>query len=276
MLLGGQVQRRVGRVQRQVGVDRAAPFGRQAAVGPRLQFGFGQVVVGNIVRTTVANMLEASKDGDKDLEAAAKIVNKFIFGNDKLVGPSRLSNDKPVNEEDKKVSDREQQLIQRQFESSRDDLNIRVANVIKSTISANIDPKESMSDYVRRNASREAQEKLELALEGDKRLGQIIDKLWENSFKENFSKSSLYKIKSAYLSRAKTLLPGVIKQARNEALKGIGKRVKEDSEEETGKKGSLPVGRTSSTSSNTGGKSEREKAKAIPAGVSTRDYLMQD
>jgi hypothetical protein len=232
-------------------------------------------VIGNVVKMTVNGMLNAAKTSKNvELEEAAKILNQFIFSSDEIKGPTKLSKEKPENDQNEALERKEVELRRRQFEDTRDTLNTKVENVLKATISANIDPKESMTDYVRKNAAREAQEKLESLLEGDKRLSVIIDRLWEQAFKENFSRPSIDKIKSAYLSRAKTLLPAVIKQARNEALKGLGKRVRED--EETGKDGSLPVGRTTSQHHSIKAKTDREKAKEIPANMSSRDYLMQD
>ena len=110
-------------------------------------------------------------------------------------------------------------------------------------------------------------------IDNDTRFRTILDRLWEKAFEEDFSRDSLDRIKSAYLSKAKTLLPSVIKKARNDALRGLGKRVKDESEEETSKKGPLPVGRTAATSS---GKSTKDQAKEIPAGMKSLDYLMKD
>ena len=232
-------------------------------------------VVGNIIKTTTLAMIkEGESSKNEELQEAAKILNHFVFGNTQVTPPTNLAKPKEDTSKDDELARREREILQRQFEDSRDGLNTKVGNVLKSTIEANIDPKESMTDYVRRNATRECQEKLEELLDGDKRLGILIDKLWESAFKDGFSRSSLDKIKSAYLSRARTLLPTVIKQARNEALKGLGKRVVDD-EDDTPKKGPLPAGRSAS-SNKSSGKSEREQAKAIPKDVSTRDYLMQD
>lgn len=232
-------------------------------------------VVGNIIKQTVNGMLETARESNnEELQEAAKILTRFVFGRDKVAPPSALSQPKQENTKEAEIQQKEQALLKRQFDDARESLNTRVANVLKGTIEGNIDPRNSMTDYVKRNATRDCQEKLETLLEGDKRLGMVIDKLWEAAFKDGFTKSSLDKIKSAYLTRAKTLLPTVIKQARNEALKGIGKRVA--TEDDTPKKGPLPAGRTATSHQSSGGKSYREQAKSIPSNVSSRDFLMQD
>lgn len=241
-------------------------------------------VIGNVLKSAIGQMNDVANETrdetiKNDLIEAAKILNKFAFGTEKVVPPSNLSkaksDEKDPNEEANLLK---AQHMQERFEESRDNVNNKISNVLKSTIEANIDPKESMTDYVRKNASRECKENVEEILGGDKRLNLILDRLWQAAAQDGFSKASVDKVKSAYLSRAKTLLPEVIKKARNEALKGLGKRVeKEDNEEgSTSKKGPLPTGRTATSRISSSGKTDREKAAAIPKGMSTRDFLAMD
>jgi hypothetical protein len=235
-------------------------------------------VIGNIIKNTVARMLEVSDDSkNEELKEAASILNQFVFGTNKVTAPTNLS--KPKSEDDTKQNELNQErqaFMREKFESTRDDLNTKVTNTLKSTIAAYIDPKDSMTDYVKKNAIRECQENLENLLLEDRRLSNILDKLWMQASKENFSRGSVDKIKSAYLSTAKTLLPSVIKKARIEALKGLGKRINESEEESDSKKGPVPAGKSTSQRVSNSGKSDRDKAKEIPANVSNRDFLMSD
>lgn len=235
-------------------------------------------VIGNVAKTIIMQMIEQAGD-DADQKVAAQILNKFMFNTDKVAAPALLTkpgSDKDPNDE---INNERAQILQEKFEEALEGVNTKVGNILKSTILANIDPKESMTEYVRKTAARDCQERLETALENDKRLANMLDKLWQAARKDNFSKQSVEKAKSAYLSVARTLLPTVLKQARNEALKGLGKRVKEDdNDEDTSKKGPIPAGKTASNKSveRSSTKTDREKAKAIPPGMSSRDYLMQD
>lgn len=232
-------------------------------------------VVGSIIKSTVVSMLnEARRLGEngEPLKIAAQLVNQYIFGSSEFEPTKPLA--KETKDEDDSLEKQKREFIQQQYDYAREDLTTRVDNVLKSTINANIDPKNSMTDYVKKNASREALEAVRNAINNDTRFKAIIDKLWDAAFKSKFSKPSVDKIRSAYLSRAKTLLPDVIKKARNEALKGMGKRVNESNDEtpDKKKKGLPAVGRTTSTSA----KSDREKAKEIPHGMKSVDFLLQD
>jgi hypothetical protein len=236
-------------------------------------------VLGNVIKNTILAMAQEARDSnDEDLMTAASAVNKFVFASSKFEKPVPLSKGEVKNPEIDELKKKEQEFTKRQFETARDSVSDKIDKTLKATIEGNIDPKESMTDYVRRNASREALEELQEHLNSDTRLKSILNKLWERAFKDNFSPKSVEAIKSTYLSRARTLLPSVIKKARNEALKGLGKRVKEDDEETTEttslKKG--PVASGKSTTSVNRGKSPRESAKTIPQNMSTLDFLMSD
>jgi hypothetical protein len=229
-------------------------------------------VLGNITKHTIMAMVgEAKRSNNEVLQSAAQILNQFVFGTSEWNAPSRLSREDSAPDPEKNaLVEREREHHRAAFESTVSDLNGRVNNILKSTIEGNIDPKSSMSDYVRKNASREALENLESLFSKDTRFRAITDKLWERAAQENYSKPSVDRIKSAFISKAKTLLPTVIKQARNEALKGLGRGVKEDdSETRTSSNSKSPsVGKPRSES---GGKIK--SAKDIPRGMSTLDFL---
>lgn len=232
-------------------------------------------ILGNVIKDTILTMArEAGKlgeDNGQPLRAAAQILNQFVFGTNTFEAPKRLSRDgdEKENEREAQLKEREQKIIMGQFESTRDDLQTRVDNVLKATIEGNIDPKNTMTDYVKRTAIREATETLDELILKDARFRNLLDRLWEKSFEENFSRASTDRIKSAYLSKAKTLLPTVIKKARNEALRGLGKRVSD--EEESDRRGPITPGRSTT---HTSGKIK--SAKDIPKDMKTIDFLNQD
>ena len=234
-------------------------------------------VIGNTIKHVIVAMVkEGRASNNETLQNAAQIVNQFTFGSSEFVPPTQLSKQESQEEDNKnnELNRREQAFIKQQFDSTRDDLNSRVNNTLKNTINSNIDPKQSMTDYMRRNASREALETLEELISKDSRFKVLVDKLWEKAFEEKFTKVSTDRIKSAYLSKAKTLLPSVIKKARNEALRGMGKRVsdEEESEEQPNRKGPTKSERPRSPQHS----GKISKPEDIPKGMRTLDFLMRD
>lgn len=236
-------------------------------------------VLGNVIKDTIITMVREGRalgEQGAPLQAAANVLNQFVFGSQNFVPPSTLSRQVRPEEQDREqeFQRQEQQRTYTQFESVRDDLQSRADNVLKSTIDGHIDPRGSMTDYVKTHAAKEAFDSLEDLINKDSRFRSLLDKLWEKAFETNFSKEATDRIKSAYLSKAKTLLPSVIKKARMDALKGLGKRASEEEsevEETAPKKGPITPGRSTSSSSG-----KIRKASDIPKGMRSIDFLMQD
>ena len=176
-------------------------------------------VIGNIAKTTIASMVQEGKEQNNEaLISAAAILNQYIFGTGKYTPPTRLARQDGQSQDRDNVSKERQQFVKERFDVARDDLSSRLGNSLKSTIDQNIDKNKSMTDYVRKNATREAYETLERLIEQDTRFQSLKDRLWTKAFEENFSKSALDRIRSAYVSKAKTLLPTVIKKTEMKRL----------------------------------------------------------
>lgn len=224
-----------------------------------------QHVIGNVIKHTITAMVQEGRRSSNDvLQNAAQILNQYVFGTSDFVPPQNLVKPSQVDPEKEKLVEREKQFARQQFETVLGDLSSRVQNTIKGTIENNIDPRGSMTDYVKKNAIKDAADTLEQYIQKDARFRAVLDKMWENAAKSNFSKESVERIRSTYLSKAKTLLPTVIKKARNEALRSGSKRSTENKDESP-----IKVGKSTS-SSNSG------KAKNIPKNMKTLDFLMQD
>ena len=229
-------------------------------------------VLGNVIKDTIITMVREGRNlGDQGapLTAAANVLNQFIFGSQKFTPPARLTKpvDPQVAQQQAQINQQQRQQVFNTFTNVKDDLQMKADNVLKSTIDGHIDPNGSMSEYVKTHATNEAFEKLETLISQDTRFRGLLDKLWERAFKSGFDKESTDRIKSAYLSKAKTLLPSVIKSARGNALRDRPTSNVKD----TAKKGPIARGSTPRPSSG-----KFRKASDIPQGMSTLDVLMKD
>jgi hypothetical protein len=137
------------------------------------------------------------------------------------------------------LQQQQQQIVYTKFNGVREDLQTKADNVLKSTIDGHIDPRGTMSDYVKQHAKAEAFNNLEDLISKDVRFRSLLDKLWQKAFDSDFDKESTDRIKAAYLSKAKTLLPSVIKKARSEAMRGRKAENDDILETKTDKKGPI-------------------------------------
>jgi hypothetical protein len=228
-------------------------------------------LLGNNIKHTIAAMVqEARRSNNEVLQSAAQILNQFVFGSSEYTPPSNLSKEIKKDEgKDNELSQREREFTQRQFTTAKESLNTRLNNTLKATIEQHIDPKGSMGEFVKKAAIRQVTEELNTLISKDSRFRIITDKLWAAAHKNGYDKESMDRIRSAYLSKSKTLLAPVIKKARIEALKGMGKRVRETVDETEESPSPKKARNNEQPRSNTSGK----KSGGVPSGMSTLDFL---
>ncbi len=233
-------------------------------------------VVGNVTKHIIAAMFKEGKSSeDETLMEAAVILNKYAFGSNKFNPPTKLAKEEVVDKNKQAVDERSKQLFRQTMDDAVENVNGRVNNLLKINIEGNIDPNDSMPAYVKKNAIRDAVEKTQELLDKDTRFKSFVDRAWEQAAKDNFSRKSIKKIEDLYITKAKSLLAPVVKSARKEALAGIGKKVKSEKDEETGRRPE-PERQRSGDNTERRLSSNKSKAKEIPAGMSSFDYLSQD
>ena len=228
-------------------------------------------VVGQVIDNMIGTLKsEGKKRNIEEMGQAADIVSHFFLGTDEPAPRAPLAKSAEKNPEEEKLQQERQRFLQERFESARDDLNSRVQNALKSTIDQHIDPKDVMTSYVKNKATQDALDKVESLIEQDDKFQSYLERLWDKVFESNFSRASIDRVRSAYFTKAKTLLPDAIRQSRNDALKGQGPITQTQRREEKDRKGPLPAGRTTQ---------ERKSSAtepAVPKGMKTLDFLMQD
>ncbi len=224
-------------------------------------------VLGVQVKNLIISMAAESKKTDnKQLQTAAQLVNQFVFGTSEFELPANLSTDSGDKDGRSKLDKDREEFDRQRFETARNDLSSKINNVLKSTVDAHIDPRSHMTAYVKKQATRDTMEAVDTAIQSDGRFTKILDDLWKKAAGANFSPASVNKIRSTYLSKAKTVLPSAIKKVRRESLQGLSSKGKADEEDRKGP--ASKERRHTSTSSSR--KSEDGK------GMSTVDFFNQD
>jgi hypothetical protein len=229
-------------------------------------------VVSNTIKSTVAAMANtAQQNNDEDLLTAARTLYKFVTGTTNYTPPQSFSKpeDPQQSEESNKLQKERLEFFQQQLDTVQTDLQSRVDGVLKNTIDQNMDPRNSMTPYVKRVAVKEVMANVQKAIDADPQFRRNLDRLWEKAAEDKLSKPAIEKIRSAYLSKAKTLLPELIKKSRNEALRGLGKRVREDTTDNNDNK---PTRRETAPSTLRSSNSKDNPSK----GKRTIDFLNED
>jgi len=232
-------------------------------------------VIGNLNKRLIMEMVAEANDLENtdpdraaDLKQAALMVNQYVFGNTKFTPPTTRVPKKSPDEQSESEKER-LSWVQERFESSRDDLQTRVDNTLKATISDYIDPKNVMSGYVKKNAVADAMKILTSAIASDPSVSKNLNRLWKSAFESKFSRDSLGRIQSFYLSKAKGNLKNAILKARAEALKDLAPKIREkevDDEETPRRQRNITPGRPS----------QPQNKNGMKKGESVTDFFMRD
>jgi hypothetical protein len=229
-------------------------------------------LVGNLGKQFIKQMsAEATRFGKdsnqgKLLSQTAIVMHQMLFGNSEWSEPTPLA--KPISEEQKKNNEREKEIMQNRFVEVQSDLNDRVTNAIKATVMQYIDPKESMSPYVRDKAIDDVGIKLQNLIDSDEQFKNKLDALWEQVFQSNFSRASQEKVKAAFFAKAQVHLPDIIKSVRAAALAGMGRQVSRAKPDKEDNPRATPQNNGRSTTNKSGSNDDQPRRRE-----STKDYL---
>lgn len=230
---------------------------------------------GGVVKDVIQLMVEnGNTEETKHIKTAAQILHQFIFGPRKWEPHQPLGKKREVNPQVDKLTEREREFVKRQFNSARGEISSRVDNTINATIERHIDPKDSMTPYVKTKAVKDVFDAVQEQIKQDKRFQGVLGRLWDNAARKEFDEPSKKAIRDAIITKAKQLLPTALINGRKVAL-GAGRLKPEQKSEGTPKtQTSHKTGKTAAQ--NRSGGSDKEKARAIPKNVSTRDFLLND
>jgi len=221
--------------------------------------------VNDVIKTALKGTYDmAKKNGDEQLEIATQLLHKFLYQTPEISGPKERRIEKSP-EQEKFEKDRES-FARRQQESAVNDVTNRINNIAKSWIERNIDPRNEMIPRLKAAAIDDALRMLDSSIASDTRFRQLISGKWEASAKADYSEQSKLDIRNALISKAKSVLPQIVRSVRANAMKGQATRTREASV----KRDDRPVERGRPATSG-----KREKGK-IPQGMSTMDYIMSD
>ena len=229
-------------------------------------------IMSNVSKALIADLYSKGKElQNEEVQAAAVILHKHLFGPNQWTPPQNLS--KPVEKvADDKLSQREQEFVNRQYNGALNEVASKVDKMLTSTIDINIDPGGQLSTYEKQQVTKEVLKDIYNQMNEDTYFRGYYDKLWQKAAKDGFPPEQMDVIRKNYLARAKTLLKDTMARHRGQVLKDKKERPDKD------RKGPIPAGRSGNAGNKqiSAGKTASEKAKEIPKGMSTLDYLNSD
>lgn len=235
----------------------------------------------DVVSGLIQNALhKAYTDGELDktesggnLKLAAQWVSKHLFGTTDIKPVDKKIAKSEPNEAEQKLTRQQQEYFDREQGRAVTDVTTRVDSTLKNAIEKVIDTKDQMTSYVKSKAIEDTMRLVRKHIGDDSRFRASLQKQWNDAAKENFSEGSKDKIRRSILSKAKSLLPDVVRKVRADAMKGSATKTREAAESRDEKP--IKSGRPASANSSSGSSKSGNKG-SVPKGMSNMDFLLQD
>jgi hypothetical protein len=159
------------------------------------------------------------KTGDKNLVASAQHLANYLFGNAEIKEPQ--GNKTRQEDPERAALERDKQ----EFEQTRrneflTELNNRAGKSLVKVITDGLDPKNTMTEFLRSTITEKVLDEIGNRLEKDERHMNRMRALHLKAQKAGFPKAMTDQITAAYLSAAKLLVPVVRAEIKQKALHG--------------------------------------------------------
>lgn len=169
-----------------------------------------------INRALHAAVEHGNKNGNKNLVTATKYIAQFIFGEPELPtvqnhGP-REKSDAEKQLENERQKDYSAKL--HEFEGST---HSAAREKLTRIVMEGLDPDNTMSDFTKEALRDKIIERVGQTIAKDRIFQSQLGSLWRRAAKEGLSKEAKSRIISAYLGRAKKIVPSVRAKIRREA-----------------------------------------------------------
>lgn len=181
------------------------------AHAPQLYLKVTTPILENLIRSAFK---EGKENENKNLQAAAQIFSKYLFGT------LEIPQAKPrvVDPEIKRLSnERQQGLIQKETEFKEEVQDIGITTLTRHILSG-LDPNNSIPKITKQALIDEILKETGRALDKDILHNNRMNALWELSARHGFARDYRKKLVETYLRAATAKMPGIRARLRNEAL----------------------------------------------------------
>lgn len=164
----------------------------------------------------------------QQLQIAAELIHQALYDTTEITPYASAKKEPEENPELENLRKERQSFEQQRFTSAFQSVASRTKNLLETAVTRDIDPKGILPPYVKSKVISDTMDELDRQLSSDNRFRGVIEKLWAKAKEDNYSDKALNNIRTALKEKAKTVLPGIMRAKRGEAMKGLsGVRVKE-------------------------------------------------
>lgn len=153
---------------------------------------------------------------DPNLMRSAQHAAKFIFGKADIPDPNRRRGNEGPHPAEKKLEEERNSWKETRFRETSSEISSSIDTDLESEIIKGLDPDKKLSDRQRSSLIAEIKNEIDATLGKDEAFKRQMKALWKKAADADFPREQRSQIKSAFLARAKTLVPSVRTRLRAE------------------------------------------------------------
>lgn len=209
----------------------------------------------------------ALKNGNKNLATAVKYISQFVFGEPELPELKERPVAPKKTEAELKLEEREKAHEQQKYSEFEDSVHSRTRSKLENIVKEGFND-ENMTDFVKDAITDKIIDKVGVIIAKDKFFQSQLASMWKKAVREGYTSEAKSRIISAYLARAKKIVPSV----RAEVRKSASSRHSNNNENNN------DTGKRQGTSTGSGKRHSTlpSDPKKIPASMSDEDILAAD
>jgi hypothetical protein len=166
------------------------------------------------------------RSSDENVRNAAIVAAMHLFGDDArdlIEGRKTFSRSLEETPEEKKIKQEREEFENSKLNEFRGSVNQEMLTGMVKLISRGLDPDNTMSEKAKKILVNDILQEVDRSLAADAQHMKVMNARWMRVGKEGLNTASKEKLVSAYLSRAKQVIPSIRDKTRNEFL-GIRKK----------------------------------------------------
>lgn len=160
----------------------------------------------------------------EQLEIASELIHEALYNTKEVSEYKTVATKDEENPEEAKLKTERENFEKTRYSTAFSTVSSKINNILTNAVAKEIDTRNILTPYVKSNLIKDVMAECDRQLISDNRFKGLIDKLWLNARNNNYSDESLNKIQTAIKEKARTILPGIMRAKKGEALKGSSVR----------------------------------------------------
>ncbi len=154
--------------------------------------------------------------GDANLMRSAQHAANFIFGKPEIPDPARRNQPRGPHPAEQKLEQERKQWADTRFRETSSEISQGIDQELEADILKGLDPDKKLSQRQRSSLIKEIKDEIDATLGKDEAFKRQMRSLWQRAETAGYPRDQRASIKSAFLARAKALVPSVRTKLRGE------------------------------------------------------------